>query len=194
MIVNGDVFARDSKDNKDSVRKDMASTRGVFGGPVDDIKQLLTPSGRKRYTDYAAMLSSVEGGSFIFDITQDPLKRPRLGAFLPTCTRRSQFISLTAPGEYKQHVFTADEIASSQGWPTLDVPTNAAFRAVMNPELEKLTRSSRSSVLGNGMHLVTLTAWNLYVASHCVRRDSLQLLAPPLFCALSEQEDLCDDP
>ena len=101
---------------------------------------------------------------------------------MPTCTRKAQFVSLTNTGSFKDaYVFTPEEIAFSQGWPIIDVGTNGSYMELMNPAFSHLSRREALSAMGNGMHLITLMAWNLYVAARCIRREALEGLAPPLF-------------
>ena len=48
----------------------------------------------------------------------------------------------------------------------------------MPSELHKLSSSARGVVLGNGVHLCMLYAWNLYIEAHTVRKETLEGFVP----------------
>lgn len=180
-ISEGDMFAcLDTAVNITEARRELARKRGIHGGPLDDLKPFLTPGGQSRYDGYQQLLPRKRGarGSCIADIGQDPNKRPRIGAWIPTSTKSSKFVSLTKGGQYPEHVFTADELAFAHGWPCLEFSGNKSFRDAMPSELANLSQVQRQKVLGNGVHLVMLFAWNLYIESHVIRRDQVTGYVP----------------
>jgi hypothetical protein len=54
------------------------------------------------------------------------------------------------------------------------------FARCLSPTLAALRGSAHMSMVGNGMHLVTLTAWLFYVACHSIRKDAIRSYVPPL--------------
>ena len=88
--VEADVYVCDSQENACVYRRELARTRGIFGGSVDQLVQLLPPDGRHRLLSYEQMKDRLIGmkGIGVVDISQNPKKRPRGGAWLPTCQRK----------------------------------------------------------------------------------------------------------
>lgn len=197
--VEADVYVCDSQENACVYRRELARTRGIFGGSVDQLVQLLPPDGRHRLLSYEQMKDRLIGmkGTGVVDISQNPKKRPRGGAWLPTCQRKSQFVSMSSTGAFSDyHVFTPREIGISQGWPMIPLGNTQSFVDVLNPALLECKSGRELLVgLGNGVHLTTLTAWNLYIVSNCVRRQAIEFLAPPLQLAhdVGADADLCND-
>ena len=183
VVVEGDFFAGlDSETEVQSVRRRMAARRGIYGGPLDDLKSFLTTKGQQYLADYHEMSESRKGmrGSFVCDIGQNPKKRARCSPWLPTATKSSKFVSLTKKDVFPEHIFTPNEMAFAHGWPTIPTCSNMKYRQCMPSHLLNLSINRRGAVLGNGVHLNMLYAWNLYVEAHTVRRDSLEGFVPRL--------------
>ena len=70
---------------------------------------------------------------------------------------------------------------------------NQAFVNVVNPSVFDRNSHELLSGLGNGIHLITLSAWSLYIASHCIRRQAIEFLAPPLQLAGEDDVDDADE-
>jgi hypothetical protein len=179
--------ACDSPEHILQQRRNIAASRGIYGGNLKDLSLLISPSARRRLNSYCDLASSNTGmrGGCVADLSQNPHHRKRIGPFMMTAARNSLFISLAAKekdaqAKFDHHMFTPNEIAFSQGWPTIPCESNEAFKDCMPPTLLDLSVRERASGIGNGMHLLTLTAWQLYVSAHCIRKDSLQHFAPSL--------------
>ena len=117
------------------------------------------------------------------DLTQTPAARAaKGGSLLPTMTRTSMGVCLRPPqgSTFQDHVFTADEIGMAQGWPTVKVPGNEMFQSCLLPALSTLKQGQRDSTVGNGIHISTWMAWQLYIAAHSIRKAVLEDLAPSL--------------
>ena len=74
------------------------------------------------------------------------------------------------------HVFTPEELASSQGWPAFP---QDPLRACQHLGLEAFSLRAQEVRLGQGMHLAAEEAWLVYILAHTVRRDALEHIAPP---------------
>ena len=181
MVAEGDLFSNlDSTQAMDDSRRELARKRGIHRGPLTDFKPFLTRKGQERLSDYQRMVPERIGarGSCICDLGQGLRKRARIRPWLPTSTKSSRFASLTKGGRYVEHIFTPDELAFAHGWPSLKFDSNADFQDAMPSELGRLGQVQRQKVLGNGVHLCMLYAWNLYIESHVIRRSQLSGYVP----------------
>jgi len=97
-------------------------------------------------------------------------------------------MSLTAPSVAGSrvdggHIFSSYEVAFSQGWPTGDFPENRVYKCYkdcMAFNVEDASTHAQAQMQGNGVHLAALSAWQLYVYSHVMRKDLLNKLTPCL--------------
>lgn len=176
-----------------------ASLREISGRrcsyPVDDKKlllsKLLSPHQKRHYDEYMQMLEKGTcargflSGSFTVDLTQHP-KRASSGAFMPPLQTGSVMVNLTAPASACSalggHIYTANELAFSHGWPTIAYPQNAKYLPAVGFDLTTAapTWSKQTRLLGNGIHLPAVSAWLLYVHSNCIRRDVLNQMTIPI--------------
>ena len=81
------------------------------------------------------------------------------------------------------YIYTDQELAFSQGWPTLvfeEDNTNTKMRAAMGFDFDSIPAASRKTLLGNAMHLGSLSAFLLYVFAHVIRRDTVLEFLPDL--------------
>ena len=117
------------------------------------------------------------GGSFLADMSQNPGKRPRYcGPWLPTLIQNSNTYVLSGPAPGK---LTAGEINFAQGWP-LEGLSSTECLACVPERVKSLSFSKRQRLLGNGVHLMAIGAWMLYIKAHCLRVDVLSQMAPPM--------------
>ena len=194
--VEADVFARsDTLTNVMRSRVDMAHDRGLYGNSSQlaalGTRALLAGGDQERYDKYNNMLTSGSrvglGGSFVCDISQDASERPRAGAWLPSFTRKSVVVSLTA-----DHVFTSNEVDAAMGWPLLtSVQSSARLQHYCAFDFDKLSRCKRRKLAGNGQHLAQVASFFMFVMSHCFRRAKLMQLSPNVqgFTDKREEDD-----
>jgi hypothetical protein len=113
----------------------------------------------------------------VADASQNPQFRHRAGPWLPTITISSEMVALTTTPE--NHLFTANELSFSQGWPTLGF-VKEKYKRALNFDISRLGRGLQRTLLGNGMHLTAFSMWFLYVAAHTIRRADFITMCPAL--------------
>lgn len=192
--LEGDVFAKaDTLANVQGLRADLAKQRGCFCSAEQlgrlSARALLCGGDQSRYDGYAAMHSRVGfGGSMIADVSQDPEARPRVGAWIPSITKQTCVVSLTA-----DHVYTPNEVDAIMGWPTLEgTRAHRLYSSAIGFDFGIITRGQRMALAGNSMHCAALYSWFLFVFSHLVRRATVEALSFQLFPSANAQADRTD--
>ena len=178
-MLEGDSFIAGPDD---CVRSHLATLRRL--PPTEKrTASLLSPSQTaalaKANEVHAAGVKTGIGGAMIADLSVSPSRvRNRCGPWIPTLSCSSVLYSVTS-----DHFFTPDEMDFAMGWPTTSFPANEKARRSIQNHLDILqtkSHNTRRILTGNSMHCAQLTAWNLYILSHCVRRDAIECYRPPL--------------
>ncbi len=179
--LEADDFLVDSPEAEQEVRRDIARTRGVFSSRTEGqlpITALLCNTALQRFNAYKQIYEEDAqdriglAGTFVADISQDPTARRRCGSWLPACTRSSQFYSFS-----RGRFLTPLEVDVSQGWP---LSTDGPYGDVLPVQSTRLTLSQQRSVSGNGMHLAQVGAAMAFVMAHCIKREVLLRMLPPV--------------
>jgi hypothetical protein len=198
-MLEADDFLVDDESNRDVLLSEIGSRRGLFCSPkvLQDLpmEQLLCPSRGQHALDYHELYKTTHKlgarGSFVVDLSQNPLVRPRCGAWFPTLTCSSLMFSTSS-----RRFFTNAELDFAMGFPSLPLPLATPYAEGL-PDALKLHRRDRatySTMIGNGMHVAALFSWFGYVFAHCVRRYDIERLvvAVQLPTEGSDNEDLGD--
>ena len=130
-------------------------------------------------------------GGCIVDASQNPKKRARIGPMMGATQKSSQWVCVTPPGapgadaaEFKpNHLFTCDEISFMHGFPTSAQLSPARHRACLNYDLSACSLGLQQRILGDGMSIHAVSAFQLYVWAHTVRRAPFETIAPTLRCS-----------
>lgn len=191
VCAEADIFAHvDTAESMQKYHRSLANLRGIFSGSHSTL-DLLPPDAQRRLQGYMDLVEDSRGlgGSCVADLSQNPAKRPRIGPWFGACTRSSMFISLTAGASDSSasaaagpYLFSPAEISFANGWPSIPVhgPNSApsVFTDTYPEVLKGLGARQLAALCGNGMHLHTISAWLMYVKSHCVTRKSLLMWNP----------------
>ena len=174
--------------------------RGVFSRPLQgngkpsqaELRAMLAPDCRIQYDKYEQQLEAGHkvgylSGALTADVSQSQEDRNRSGPFLPAMTHSTIAVSLTARPKQTQidlgvsggHIFTPNELRFASGWPSIEFECNQKYKACMAVNHDNLSYSASSTLLGNGIHLLPWTAWQLYIAANSIRKGSLVGFAPP---------------
>ena len=70
---------------------------------------------------------------------------------------------------------TPAELDASQGWPTLPQAL-PEYVECMSYDMTKLDYSGRRKLVGNGIHLYSLSVWMVYFVAHCIKRSAHERL------------------
>jgi hypothetical protein len=183
VYLESDDFARvDTQANLDSELLEAARAKGIYA----DLEVLqgmhlskLLPSGQashlKVYEEVWMSRKMGVRGSFMADASQDPLERPRCGAWFPSLARSTMLRSVTS-----NHAFTKNEIDFSMGFPSLDFPECKPYQQCFEQQVTSMNRHQYGQLSGNGIHVgAGLTFWT-YVLSHCVKRADVEKFSPPI--------------
>ena len=195
----------DSKANYHKLLKEMGTERGLFCAPEKleemGLEQLLCPSGRRHLHAYAELLQSsgsarvgAMSGSFVGDLSQNPLeRRSRCGAWFPSLTR-SSMISSVSKGAF----FTNAELDFVMGFPSLpeQFPACAKYAEGLPPSLQvhSLPRNDYRKLIGNGQHVGAFFAFLIYIFGNIVKKSDVEQLCFPLPAAATtegEEEGAC---
>jgi hypothetical protein len=181
VILEGDIFwGLDSGAHRAAFMRHLCATRGVWplAGASLKLVDVLSPGARDYIKGYKNLLKNGKRkigalhGSYIVDLSQNPAKRARSGAWLPTAARSSKFALLVRGGqEVEPSILTPNELNFSQGWPSLDVGCKLDFAKDMSYDLGALPPRQQQSLTGNGIHLASFAAWVFFIKTQCVRRD-----------------------
>ena len=185
VTTEADIFlGTDSAENHRLLRRHMSKNRGAWPRPGQELRvEDLMPKGVQN--NFVAMQQRMReedrcgaiGGAFLADISQNPSERPRYcGPWLPTIIQNSNTYVLSGPAPGK---LTAGEINFAQGWP-LEGLSSTECLACVPGRVKSLSFSKRQHLLGNGVHLMAIGAWMLYIKAHCLRVDVLSQMAPPM--------------
>ena len=200
--VEADVFSFvDSDANRRAALQALAASRGIFGG-YQQSRDVFPPDAKRRLDSYYAQRSQNEGlgGCCVADISQNPAKRTRLGPWFPSFARGTVSCSLIAvpkDDELFPYMFTRREVALAHGWLAIKNTADGdalPYSETMPSVFETISPQQYSLLIGNGMHLHTMTAWLCYVVSHCVPRYSLESWSPVLEARLFSDVDPASDP
>ena len=74
---------------------------------------------------------------------------------------------------------TCGELSVAHGWPELDMCPKR-YKDCLGWKLSDQPLSFQGKLLGDGMSLLTLEAWALYMMAHTVRREQLESFRPSL--------------
>jgi hypothetical protein len=191
VLLDADCFAGiDDAVSMQDYHKHLSSKRGVYqsGDKPLNIRHLLAPHQKAHYDEYRAQCASGQkrgylSGAFVCDLSQNCSLRNRSGPWFPAFAKSTTLASLSTERDEANHaggyIFTPNELNFSQGWPTCDFVVNRKYMACMD-DLSKLPYSQQADLMGNGIHLPTLSSWLLFVASNLVRRDVLSAMPPTL--------------
>ena len=94
-------------------------------------------------------------------------------------------------------MFTRREVALAHGWLAIKNTADGdalPYSETMPSVFETISPQQYSLLIGNSMHLHTMTAWLCYVVSHCVPRYSLESWSPVLEARLFSDVDPASDP
>ena len=159
----------------------------------------LCPSGREFVEESVElMLAGKKRGRFggvACDSSQNPKKRHRAGPFMPAVQKSSVMVGAgegVQGGEDDCHIFTSDEISFLHGWPTHKV-VHERLRACLNYDLSAAPLSLQSRILGDGMSIIAVQAFLLYVMAHTVRRAPFEKMPPSLHHSTVRPLHVLDD-
>jgi len=186
--------------------RELCRLRGVWFKPHQafDIRAVLPPNMLRFYDKYAKMrqagsrvITHGQGkGGFACDLSQDPHleSRARYGTQLTTLCRNSRMMFMAPAGG---KFYTADELDFSQGWPSVVLPINRKYASCVPFDMTRMSQSARMHVVGNGMHLVAIGAFELYIAGYTVRRSRhqrlpLQMQSPAALVGSDDEENDAD--
>lgn len=175
------------------------------GGKLN-AKCLLT-QGQMGHLDGYSQINSVGedngwlASAFCCDISQQPSTRHICGPWMPSLQKTSEVISLSAVVPPRSAIsgayfYSPNEVAFSQGWPTAALNGCKPYAHCPVLSTSDASLHFHMSVNGNGVHLAALSAWQLFIMAHTIRRSQLELLAPPLFYKRPVCDvvvDLCGD-
>ena len=109
----------------------------------------------------------------VCDVSQNPEKIFRGGAWLPTLARSSDLLLFKGSDDKRGQWLTQRELAFSQGWMTAIEGVGEKYESCMGFDLHSLTRRQQMSLQGNGMHLTSVASFLVFCMSHLVRRDTV---------------------
>ena len=178
-----DFLGLSDDQGRTNARRDMASSRCIYGSDeqINALSPLsLLPAGSQRYwKGYRDVLQADRTGvrgSFAADLSQDPLGRPRCGAWFPGFACSSEIASIS-----KEKFFTQAELDMAMGFPSIpSLPGSKAYAECFSDRVTGLPFPKYKKVLGNGVHLPTQNCFLLFVLSHCVRRCDVEAWKPDL--------------
>lgn len=173
-------------------QKKLFDQHGVY--PQNDngvhVEHIVAPTASRHFDGYKQIYeggekSGVVTCAFCVGITQDNIRHTRTSPWVPSLCKTSSVLFRTAriaPGSrvVSGHTFSSGEIDFAYGWPSADAVECEKCKHCLVVDTSKTTLNSQAELAGNAIHIAAVSAWNLYVASHVLRRDELQRMGPPL--------------
>lgn len=183
-VLEADVFCNlDDPEIAQAVRVAQGAKIGFdpdqcASTPIQDMQP--TEKARARIQGYQKKLVEIGEGSagLACDASWNPETFGRAPAWLPTLTRSTKPVWLGKDGS--DYLYTASELAFSQGWPTIPTERNKFYRNMCTVDFPKLRAPEVRRLLGNGLHLHSLSAWVCYLLAHIVKRKLIMEYLPPL--------------
>ena len=153
---------------------------------MSEYLDLLVPpfnvSAKGEYEDYFASLSLKP--PFYADLDHHPGRGPRCGSTMPTMDTHPRIYGWT-----EQRLATPLELLTVQG---IDMPGPLLGNRSESPLVRLfrgLKRHQQLHLVGNGMHVPTMSAWFLYVCSHCRKRSDFFALPSQISSRIDGSDD-----
>ena len=179
---DANIFARLDPQGHKELREILAQRKGlIIDGDEGDNIDILSSSDKKNLLDAKACISHGQKvgpfGGVAVDISQTA-SRARFGPWLPTLQTSTRLCCPTCP-TYEDYLYTEAELSMAHGWPTLN-SAHTMYRECLNYDLSKKPLHQQQRLLGDGMSLIAVQAWLLYLFSHSLKRVLIEKFDPPL--------------
>lgn len=183
VSLEGDDFVGlDTPEEQDANLLVLAKVRGVYAdlGTLKTMPhtKLLPPLHAEHWKLYDEMYRAARQGaqgSFLVDTSQNPVARPRCGAWFPTIARSSTIRSIS-----RNHTFTKRELDFAMGFPSLQFEGCQEYKSALAFDPATLSRRAFSLLQGNGIHCAAGLCFWSFVLSHVLRRSDVEQWTPPL--------------
>ena len=184
-VVDAQSFAMmDTPEEIESMRKWFAAKKGVEYEPSLKTRDIVCESAG-RFLDKAKVLRAAgkkvgRDGVMVCDISQDPDKRFRAGGFFPSQQKSSSMalVSGVDTDLLDDHLFTAGELSLKEGFPSLDKWCPPELVECLNFRIQDAPKPVQFRLLGDGMSLTAVIAWQLYCLSNTIRREQIRVMRP----------------
>ena len=201
--VSGAVHFRASMQEREKELKQFMRKRGLWFSPaelaafthMEKIEMALTPCTFDRLKDWLALKSTTQsaGGTQIINLNRFA-EVSQGGATWPVLTCQSQIAAVDEHNNVK--LATALEHLASLGFHTHPVSDGSFGRFAQSPvcrAIEAMNPRQAQSLIGNGMSLITQSAWIMYVLGNTISIRGLSDLPPRMkkartFVELDEED------
>jgi hypothetical protein len=169
MKVDGGIFLVCTDEGVSVEERKMARARGhgfVTSGAKLEKHQILAPGQLVRLENYEKLYAEtgMTDQSFFADLDQNVTGASTAGSMIPSLLTHGTMYALHAG-----RVVCPDELYVSHGYNVVPLPKNSAARSCrIKSFLKQMPTHQRLHLLGNAWHLPVVSAWCLYVLSHCV--------------------------
>ena len=175
--VSADCFLVASPEEVLQEQRRLASNRGITLPPQalgSSVKRehLYAPGQLLRWKDYEKLRSEAPGSpqSWFADLEQSP----QAGASTPGVVMPCMLTHGTIHAWSVDRPVTGLELYLAHGWNVYPEKTGQQLGCQITSDLRKLRVSCQKTLLGNGWHLPSISAWILYCVAHTVRTCSVQ--------------------
>lgn len=198
LQTDGGVFLVASLEERRAEEMKMARARGHgFVSELDklDKHQMLAPGQLLRLEEYSKMYSDSDGQKvkhYFADLDQNPAGgASTAGEMIPSLLTHGAVYDLKA-----DRIVLAEELYLSHGYNVCQVEkkSSSARSCRIKDFLKKLPTVQRLHLLGNGWHLPVVSAWFLYILSHCVRLNRTMTVQPERSLLRKGGSRLCESP
>ena len=181
-IDAGVVLGQDSPEEYNALLEHLARRRGYYLNVGSlPLSALLPPSTADTWGFLQQAFSKGEladrmspSGTVCADISHLE-ERLRAGAWMPSPCKTSLMASVT-----KNRLFTFREIDSLMGWPSLPHAQCRPYQQCVPSAYWTASMQHRQQFLGNSMSLQQIAAFQLYVYSSVIRRETVCKMFPSL--------------
>ena len=194
IMLDGDCFAgMDNLQNQWKQTRVLCHRRGSYPQSEEalDLRSILPCAQRDAYDKYRMQFALHEHcgflhGGLVGDLSSSE-SRLRSSPLIPTMQKSSVIASMSAspPGSSTTggYMYTMNELRLAHGWPSIAIGRSRVYQDCVPLDFEKASLNVQHELLGNGLHLGSLSAWLWYVQSNLIRRDVLQQMPPPMMSA-----------
>ena len=168
MKTDGGIFLVCSDEDVNVEEKKLARARGhafVPSGAKMEKHKILAPGQLVRLENYEELYAETGmTNSFFADLDQNVTGASTAGSMIPSLLTHGTLYALHA-----NRVVCPEELYVSHGYNVVSLPKNSSARSCqIKSFLKQMPTHQQLHLLGNAWHLPVISAWCLYVLSHCV--------------------------